>query len=58
MAEQLRQSFASGMKEYDMLRGAHSYKARWATGSRAIGCFEFAPGLALFSERCAALSYE
>lgn len=53
LAEQLRQSFAAGMKEFDMLRGAHSYKTRWATGSRSIGRFNLEPGLALFPGRCA-----
>jgi CelD/BcsL family acetyltransferase involved in cellulose biosynthesis len=54
LAEQLRQSFALGMEEYDMLRGAHSYKARWATGSRSIGRFDLEPGTALLPERCIA----
>ncbi|MBO0797392.1 MAG: GNAT family N-acetyltransferase [Blastocatellia bacterium] len=47
VAEQLRQSFALGWEEYDWLRGADSYKARWATGSRATGRFDFEPGFAL-----------
>lgn len=47
VAEQLRQSFASGMKEYDWLEGDESYKARWATASRPVGGFDFEPGLAL-----------
>jgi len=52
LAEQLRQSFALAMKDHDMLRGEHSYKARWATGARSIGGFAFAPGFTLLSERC------
>jgi CelD/BcsL family acetyltransferase involved in cellulose biosynthesis len=47
VAEQLRQSFALGWEEYDWLRGADSYKARWATGSRTTGRFDFEPGFAL-----------
>lgn len=47
MAEQLRQSFALGWKEYDWLRGADSYKTRWATGSRTTGRFDFEPGFTL-----------
>jgi CelD/BcsL family acetyltransferase involved in cellulose biosynthesis len=47
VAEQLRQSFALGLEEYDWLRGPESYKARWATGSRTTGRFDFEPGFAL-----------
>jgi CelD/BcsL family acetyltransferase involved in cellulose biosynthesis len=47
LAEQLRQSFALGMEEYDWLRGADSYKARWATDSRSTGRFDFEPGVTL-----------
>jgi len=48
VAEQLRQSFALGLEEYDWLRGPESYKTRWATGSRRTGGFEdFEPGFAL-----------
>jgi CelD/BcsL family acetyltransferase involved in cellulose biosynthesis len=47
VAEQLRQSFDSGMEEYDWLQGADSYKSRWATASRSTGRFDFEPGFAL-----------
>jgi CelD/BcsL family acetyltransferase involved in cellulose biosynthesis len=47
VAEQLRQSFALGLEEYDWLRGPEPYKARWATDSRATGGFDFEPGFAL-----------
>jgi CelD/BcsL family acetyltransferase involved in cellulose biosynthesis len=47
VAEQLRQSFALGWEEYDWLQGDYSYKARWATGSRTTGRFDFEPGFAL-----------
>lgn len=47
LAEQLRQSFALGMEEYDWLRGSDSYKIRWATDSRSTGRFDFEPGIAL-----------
>jgi CelD/BcsL family acetyltransferase involved in cellulose biosynthesis len=47
VAEQLRQSFDSGMEEYDWLQGGESYKSRWATDSRSTGRFDFEPGLAL-----------
>jgi CelD/BcsL family acetyltransferase involved in cellulose biosynthesis len=47
VAEQLRQSFALGMEEYDWLRGPEPYKARWATASRSTGGFDdFEPGFA------------
>jgi CelD/BcsL family acetyltransferase involved in cellulose biosynthesis len=49
VAEQLRQSFALGLEEYDWLRGPEPYKARWATGSRATGRFDFEPGFSLHS---------
>ncbi len=32
---------ASGLDEYDLLRGSHAYKASWATHSRTIGPLEF-----------------
>jgi CelD/BcsL family acetyltransferase involved in cellulose biosynthesis len=44
VAEQLRQSFALGLEEYDWLQGDDPYKARWATGSRTCGRFDFEPG--------------
>jgi CelD/BcsL family acetyltransferase involved in cellulose biosynthesis len=47
VAEQLRQSFGSGMEEYDWLQGDESYKSRWATQSRRTGRFDFEPGFAL-----------
>jgi CelD/BcsL family acetyltransferase involved in cellulose biosynthesis len=47
LAEQLRQSFALGMEEYDWLRGSDSYKTRWAMDSRSTGRFDFEPGIAL-----------
>ncbi len=47
VAEQLRQSFASGLEEYDWLRGQEPYKARWATDLRPTGRFDFEPGFAL-----------
>jgi CelD/BcsL family acetyltransferase involved in cellulose biosynthesis len=47
LAEQLRQSFALGMEEYDWLRGSEPYKARWATGSRTTGRFDFEPGVCI-----------
>jgi CelD/BcsL family acetyltransferase involved in cellulose biosynthesis len=47
VAERLRQSFALGLEEYDWLRGPEPYKARWTTGSRTTGGFDFEPGLAL-----------
>ncbi len=47
VAEQLRQSFALGLEEYDWLQGDYPYKARWATGSRTYGRFDFEPGFAL-----------
>src|SRR5437016_2227190 len=47
LAEQLRQSFALEMEEYDWLRGSDSYKTRWATDSRSTGRFDFEPGFAL-----------
>lgn len=34
-------SVASGLQEYDLLRGSHSYKTSWATHSRNIGPMEF-----------------
>jgi CelD/BcsL family acetyltransferase involved in cellulose biosynthesis len=40
VAEELRHCFASSMEEYDWLQGQDSYKARWATGSRATGRFD------------------
>ncbi|MBO0797391.1 MAG: GNAT family N-acetyltransferase [Blastocatellia bacterium] len=47
VAEQLRQSFALGLAEYDWLQGDNPYKARWATGSRTTGRFDFEPGFVL-----------
>jgi CelD/BcsL family acetyltransferase involved in cellulose biosynthesis len=47
VAEQLRQSFALGLEEYDWLQGDYSYKARWATGSRTTGRFDFESGFSL-----------
>jgi len=38
---QLRQCCATGVREYDLLRGEEAYKAKWATGVRDIGQFEF-----------------
>lgn len=32
---------ASGLQEYDLLRGSHAYKTSWATQSRNIGPMEF-----------------
>ncbi len=32
---------ASGLQEYDLLRGSHAYKTSWATHSRNIGPMEF-----------------
>jgi CelD/BcsL family acetyltransferase involved in cellulose biosynthesis len=43
VAEQIRQSFALGMEEYDWLQGQYSYKTRWATDSRFTGRFDFEP---------------
>ena len=34
-------AMASGLREYDLLRGSHAYKASWATHSRTIGKLEF-----------------
>jgi CelD/BcsL family acetyltransferase involved in cellulose biosynthesis len=47
VAEEVRQSFALGLEEYDWLQGDDSYKSRWATGSRTTGRFDFEPGFAL-----------
>ena len=55
LAEQLRQSFALGMEEYDWLRGSDSYKTRWATDSRSTGRFDFEPGVALQGNNNAAV---
>lgn len=49
VAEQIRQSFDSGMEEYDWLLGDDSYKCRWATDSRPTGRFDFEPECALRS---------
>jgi CelD/BcsL family acetyltransferase involved in cellulose biosynthesis len=37
----IEHAMASGLQEYDLLRGSHAYKASWATHSRAIGNLEF-----------------
>lgn len=55
LAEQLRQSFALGMQEYDWLRGSDSYKTRWATDSRSTGRFVFEPGVTLHGNNNAAV---
>lgn len=50
LAEQLRQSFALGMEEFDWLRGSEPYKARWATGARSTGRFDFEAGCCITRE--------
>lgn len=37
----IEHAVASGLEEYDLLRGSHAYKASWATHSRTIGPLEF-----------------
>ena len=37
----IEHAIASGLEEYDLLRGSHAYKASWATHSRTIGKLEF-----------------
>jgi len=37
----IEHAMASGLREYDLLRGSHAYKASWATHSRTIGKLEF-----------------
>jgi len=37
----IEHAMASGLEEYDLLRGSHEYKASWATHSRTIGKLEF-----------------
>jgi CelD/BcsL family acetyltransferase involved in cellulose biosynthesis len=45
LAEGIEQACAMGLKEYDLLRGSHAYKASWATDSRSIGKLEFKQSL-------------
>jgi CelD/BcsL family acetyltransferase involved in cellulose biosynthesis len=37
----IEHAVASGLQEYDLLRGSHAYKTSWATHSRNIGPMEF-----------------
>jgi CelD/BcsL family acetyltransferase involved in cellulose biosynthesis len=37
----IEHAVATGLQEFDLLRGSHAYKASWATHSRTIGKLEF-----------------
>jgi CelD/BcsL family acetyltransferase involved in cellulose biosynthesis len=41
LAAEVEHAFASNLEEFDLLRGAHPYKASWATDSRKIGNLSF-----------------